>query len=348
MDRQPRAVDAGEGVTDAVIRIVEAGECPEDFAAAEPEDHRFLRAFQAAGIGDFRFGYLLVYRNEVRVSVVPYFTTEYRMNTLVTHVWLKHLLAPLRFRVACVGHPSTDQGRIEGEISAEVLQAVNGVLRDKGATIAYKWFAEALPLDGFVEVDGLPINMLAAGGDYPAALSRNVRKNVLRKLRKSAALEFSAYTPDNPLPVEAIDEVYALYGNTAARADLQFEELNADYFRLTAPISSYLIARENGRMIGFVQWLRKGARMSGKYVGMDYTRNRQFDLYFGMVLQSILRGVAGGVREFDLGVGSYYSKRMIGAVQRPTRLYFRHHNAFVQALLKRCKFLLEPSAEELA
>ena len=101
-------------------------------------------------------------------------------------------------------------------------------------------------------------------------------------------------------------------------------------------------------MIGFVQWLRKGARMSGKYVGMDYTRNRQYDLYFGMVLESVRRGIADGVREFDLGVGSYYSKRMMGAQQRPTRLYFRHRNAIVQALLKRCRFLLEPSAEELA
>jgi hypothetical protein len=88
--------------------------------------------------------------------------------------------------------------------------------------------------------------------------------------------------------------------------------------------------------------------MSGKYIGMDYARNRQYDLYFGMVLQSVLRGVAGGVREFDLGVSSYYSKRLIGAVQRPTRLYFRHYNALMQALLGRCRFLLEPSAEELA
>ena len=101
-------------------------------------------------------------------------------------------------------------------------------------------------------------------------------------------------------------------------------------------------------MIGFVQWLRNGARVSGKYIGMDYARNRQYDLYFGMVLQSIRRGIAVGVREFDLGVSGNYSKRLIGAVQRPTRLYFRHHNALMQALLARCRFLLEPSAEELA
>lgn len=331
-----------------MIRVVDTGECPEDFAVAEPEDHRFLRAFQAAGIGDFQFGYLLAYRDDVRVSVVPYFVTRYRMNTLVTNPFLKRLLAPFGFRVACVGHPSTDAGRIEGEISMEVLQAVNRALRGKAAAIAYKWFAQPLPLDGFVEVGGLPVNVLAADETFPAGLSRNVRKNVEKKLRKSAALDFREYTPDNPLPPALIDDVHRLYDMTAAHADLQFEQLNAGYFRLTAPFSTYLLAFEGERVIGFVQWMRKGARMSGKYIGMDYTRNRQYDLYFGLVLQSVLRGVAGGVREFDLGVSSYYAKRMIGAVQRPTRLYFRHRNAFMQALLRRCRFLLEPSAEELA
>jgi hypothetical protein len=331
-----------------MIRIVETDECPADFACAEPESGDFLRAFQAACIGDFRFGYLLAYRGDTRVSMVPYFLTEYRLNTLVTDRWLKRLLAPFGFRVACVGHPSTDEGRIEGEVSAEVLQAVNRVLRGKGAAIAYKWFSQALPLDGFVEVSGLPINVLAAGADYPAGLSRNVRRNVARKLRKSASLDFREYTPQNPLPPEVVSDVLRLYEKTAARGELQFEHLNAEYFRLTAPLSTYLLAFEGGQLIGFVQWLRNGARMSGKYIGMDYARNRQYDLYFGMVLQSVLRGVAGGVREFDLGVSSYYSKRLIGAVQRPTRLYFRHYNALMQALLGRCRFLLEPSAEELA
>ena len=54
-----------------MIRIVETDECPADFASAEPESTGFLRAFQTAGIGDFRFGYLLAYRGDTRVSVVP-------------------------------------------------------------------------------------------------------------------------------------------------------------------------------------------------------------------------------------------------------------------------------------
>ena len=331
-----------------MIRIVEADECPEDFASAEPEDHRFLRAFRAAGIGDFRYGCLLAYRDDVRVSVVPYFTTEYRLNTLVTNRLLKRLLAPLGFSVACVGHPSTDQGRIEGEASAEILQAVNRVLRDKGAAIAYKWFAEPLPLDGFVKVKGLPVSVLTTGAEYLREFNHKRRNNLMRKMRKGAMLIFTEYTPQNPLPDGCIGEVLRLYNETAARADLQFERLNESYFKLTASFCSYLCAHEGDRLIGFVQLMRKDRKISAKYMGMDYTRNRQYDLYFVLLLQCVLRGVGQGVREFDLGVSSYYSKRLIGAHQRPTHLYFKHNNAVLHWLLKRCKFLLEPSAEELA
>ncbi len=330
-----------------MLRVVETELCPQDYGLTEPEDCRFARAFQSAGIADFRCAYLLVYREESRVSVVPYFTTDYRLNTLVTNPFLKWLLAPLGFKVACVGHPSTDVGHIEGEISAEILQAVNGVLRSKAAAIAYKWFTQALPLETFVEARGLPVNVLKAAVDYPASLARKRRRNVRNKIKKSAMLVFNEYTPEKPLPAALTGEIYRLYAETVDHADLHFEHLNADYFRLTAAISTYMLAYEGERLIGFVQWIRKGNRMSGKYAGMDYTRNRRYDLYFGIVLQSVLHGIRNGVTEFDLGIGNYYSKRLIGAVLLPTRLYFRHHNFLVQWFLARCKFLLEPSVEEL-
>lgn len=330
------------------LSIVDTDVCPEDFALAEPEDHRFVRAFQAAGIGDFGFGYLLVYRGGERVSVLPYFTTVYRLNTLVTNAWLGRLLAPLSFTVACVGHPSTDEGRIDGEISAEILRAANAVLRGKAAAIAYKWFSRALPLDDFVEVQGLPVNILQAAPGYPASLDRNRRKNVTKKLKKSAALTFSVHAPGTALPESLLRDIHRLYEATAGRAAIRFERLNIDYFRLTAELSTYMLAYEGERLVGFIQWLRKGGKMSGKYVGMDYTRNRQYSLYSGMVLQSVLTAIRADVREFDLGVGSYYSKGLMGAQSRPTRLYFKHHNPLLHSLLARCRFLLEPSAQELA
>jgi hypothetical protein len=330
-----------------VLRIVEAQICPEDFGRSEPEDYRFVRAFQNAGIADFQFGYLVVYRGKARVSTVPYFLTDYRLNTLVTNPILKWLLAPLSFKVACVGHPSTDAGWIEGEKSEEVLDAVSSILRAKAPVTAYKWFLEPLPLNGFVEVAGLPISVLRTSGEYPASFGHKKRKNLLKKLEKSSALAFVEYTPDYPLPEALIADIHHLYQKTAARANLHFEQLTADYFRLTAGISTYLLALEGDRPIGFAQWIRKEKRMAGKYVGMAYDRSRAYELYFGLAIRSIQNGLRDGVTEFELGVVSYYSKRLLGAELMPTHLYFRHRNALVHRVLEKCRFLLEPSAEEL-
>ena len=241
-----------------MLRIFETQECPEDFGRSDPEDYRFVRAFQDAGIADFQFGYLVVYRDEARVSTVPYFLTDYRLNTLVTNPILKWLLAPLRLKIACVGHPSTDAGSIEGEKSEEVLDAVNGILRTKAPATAYKWFLEPLPLNGFVEAAGLPISILRTSGGYPESFGHKKRKNLRKKLEKSAALAFVEFTPDHPLPETLIADVHRLYQGTAARANLHFENLTADYFRLTAGISTYLLAYEGDRPIGFAQWIRKG------------------------------------------------------------------------------------------
>jgi hypothetical protein len=330
-----------------MLRIVETEICPDDFGRSEPEDYRFVRAFQDAGIADFQFGYLVVYRGEARVSTVPYFLTNYRLNTLVTNPVLKWLLAPLSFKVACVGHPSTDAGRIEGEKSEEVLDAVNRILRAKAPVTAYKWFLEPLPLDGFVEVSGLPICVLKTSGEYPASLGRRKRKNLLKKIEKNSTLAFVEYTPAHPLPAELIGAVQALYEKTAARANLHFERLTAEYFRLTAGISTYLLAFEGDRPIGFAQWIRKGNRMAGKYVGMDYDRSQSYELYFGLAIRSIQNGLRDGITEFELGVVSYYSKRLLGAELTPTYLYFQHRNALAHWALERFRFLLEPSAEEL-
>ena len=138
-----------------------------------------------------------------------------------------------------------------------------------------------------------------------------------------------------------------LYEKTAARANLHFERLTAEYFRLTAAISTYLLAFEGDRLIGFAQWIRKDNRMAGKYVGMDYDRSRATNSISDSPFGRSRTGCATAVTEFDLGVVSYYSKRLLGAELMPTHLYFRHRNALAHWVLEKFSFLLEPSAEEL-
>ncbi len=330
----------------SALRTVEHSSCPEGVLANEAEGFRFMQVFERAHIAGFRLAYIEVCRGDERVCIAPYFATHFRLDTMVTGGVLKKMLSLVRLPLACVGHPSTDVGRIDGEVSAEVLQAINAHLFSKASLIAYKTFLAPLPLSGFASAAGLPQNVLAVK-NYFANLRHNRRKNIKRRLALSAPLRFEALDAPTDLPLELAQTMFALYEQTAQRGDFQFEALTLAYFQQTASLSQFILAYEGERLIGFVQNLVKGPRMVSKYIGMDYQRSEPYGLYFALLIKVIESADAAGLDEVDFGQTSYYFKKLMGCEQVATNIYFRHANPVFNWILGRCKFLLEPSAAEL-
>lgn len=102
-----------------MLRIEDLTVPPEGFLHDEPEGEGYYEAVQTAGMEDFRFGYLAVYRADQLVTVAPYFLMDFRLNTLLPDGWLKRSLGWIRFKLACIGNPTADIGRIHGEVSVE-------------------------------------------------------------------------------------------------------------------------------------------------------------------------------------------------------------------------------------
>jgi len=304
---------------------------PDDFLADEPEGAAFCKAFQASGIAEFDCRYLAIFRDNRRVAVVPYFLHEFCVNTMLPDGVLKKNLSWVKFRIACVGHPSADIGMIDGEISEDVLALVNAALQKKASLVAYKGFAANLPLPGFVRVRGLPVCRLNIQGDYYSGLDRRRRKDFRKKLQAASTLRAEEYST---LPEHLLAQVYQLYLNTLAQATMRFEILTPAYF-------------EDERLIGFLQMLTLNSKANLKYMGMDYQRNRQYYLYFVMCLRALEACMRAGCKQLDLGVTSYQVKRLMGCEQIETSVYYRHNNLLINWLLGKFKFLLGPSAEEL-
>ncbi len=130
---------------------------PAEFLENDPEDSRFYAAFQNAKIPLFPTGYFAVWSGDARVSVIPYFLMEFSINTMLPEGRLKRALAWCKLKVAFVGHPCVDLGRIDGTVSKEVLEAVNEKLFKKASILAYKGFGAHLPLPGFTRAEGLPV-----------------------------------------------------------------------------------------------------------------------------------------------------------------------------------------------
>ncbi|MDF3834547.1 GNAT family N-acetyltransferase [Cupriavidus basilensis] len=327
-----------------MLRIKDLAVPPEGFLQDEPEGGDFYQALQASGIDGFRFGYFAVYRADRLVTVAPYFVMDFRLNTLLPNGWLKRSLSWIRFKLACIGNPTADFGRIQGEVSAEILAAINVELTKKGSLLAYKGFGKDLPLPGFAPAMGLPVPVLALGPDYYQAMKSDRRNLLKRKLKKAAALRYEECAG---LPEHLVARVHELYLNTYHKAELKFEKLTREYFVNTSALSHYLLFFLEDELIGFTQLIGKGPQLVNRYVGLDYAKSNDYGLYFAMFIRAVDFGIREGFAEIELGATAYEFKRILGARQDPTWNYYQHTNPLLNWILGKLRSVLEPSESEL-
>lgn len=326
------------------LSVIDQDSPPDDFLQDEPEGAAFHKAFSASGISGFECRYLCISRCGQRIAVVPYFLSTFSLTELLPDNLLKKAFAWLKFSYACVGHPSTDFGMIDGEVSEELLALVNATLAKKASLVAYKGFPGNLPLTGFSQVRGLPVSVLTVTGDYYSDLDARRRNDFRHKLEKAQPLRIEEHSALSELLVQ---QVFRLYMNTYKHASTRFERLTPAYFRNTGAISRFLLFFEDDKLIGFVQIIGKNKKASFTYVGMDYLHSRQYGLYYVICLKGIEACLKGGYQQLELGVTSYHFKHLLGGQLVETRLYFRHNHALSNWLLDKLKFLLEPDVDEL-
>lgn len=317
---------------------------PDEFFPDHPEGAAFCQAYERARVPDFELGCYVVKDGSRTVAIAPFFVMRLPLNTMMPPGVLKKLMGNVSLKIAFAGHPSADVGQIQGECSAEVLDAINTELLKRAPLISYKGFAKGLPLRDFNAVIGLPVPVLDVKPTFWADLKHKVRTDLKRKLKASASLTWQEV---NGLPDEHLQRVYELYRQTSQNADIQFEQLPIGYFKETAAISRYILFFDGPELIGFHQLICNDRIMYCKYIGMDYAKNQQYKLYFALMLQAINICIRDGIAQVDFGVTSYAFKRQLGSGMHETFNYFRHRNRLVNAALKRLSFLLEPSESEL-
>lgn len=327
-----------------MLTIERTDTVPLDFLPDHAEGAAFHRAYARAQVPGFELGCFTVRRNGEVVCTAPFFTMRLPLNTMMPPGILKTLMSPLSLKMAFVGHPSADVGRIQGETSAEVLALINTELFKLAPLISYKGFDAHLPLPGFKQVIGLPVPVLTVTPDYWAELRHKVRTDLKRKLKGAASLRFEEV---DGLPETHVARVHALYRQTCDNADIQFEQLPPAYFRETGPLSKYIFYFDGDQMLGFHQLMCDRDTMYCKYIGMDYAKAHEHKLYFALMLQAVNICIRDGIRHVDFGVTSYAFKRQLGCEMQPCHNYFMHRNRWLNKLLMRASALLEPSAAEL-
>ena len=112
--------------------------------------------------------------------------------------------------------------------------------------------------------------------------------------------------------------LYELYANTENN---NFETINYQHycdcdkfqsFKYLTDDFIWIIAKQNGRIIGFALLVHDESKLTLKHVGLDYSVNRQTYLYFNLFYRAIKFGIDNHYRYIICGSTTYDVKVSLG------------------------------------
>jgi predicted N-acyltransferase len=338
----------------------------EDWNALFPgelENFDYLQAIETAGLEGFRWRYVSAHDDGKLIAAAPGFFTEYALDTTLTGVGRQIVsglrkLAPgaLVLRLGCLGSPCTEtalagfapdldanaRGRALSAMlrsfDADARQHACGLLAVKDVPAAQKpLWQTALRPAGYRPVPGLPVASLVIRWksieEYLAALSSGARKDMRRKLRARAQIRVERRRNID----DVMDRVLTLYADTHARADMQFEELTAAYFRdvlATAPGAACTLYFAGPDLLAANLTLEDSETLLDKFFFMNAAAGRAYNLYFLSWFENVAYCILHGLKCYQSGQAGYANKLRLGSELSQTEMYFRHRNPLISAALQ--------------
>ncbi|MFT5752286.1 MAG: hypothetical protein ACI828_000044 [Flavobacteriales bacterium] len=143
----------------------------------------------------------------------------------------------------------------------------------------------------------------------------------------------------------AVDEIreYAerlqqLYRNITDKATFNAVEIEIETyaglkerFRESVFVNTYWLGDQ---IIGFAAAFRVGDILDAHFIGMDYTRNKEYAVYPRILNDYIRMGIDLGVKEINFGRTASEIKSTIGAVPESLTCYVRHRRTVANLLFK--------------
>jgi hypothetical protein len=357
--------------TRVVARLADLGADGVACLAGDVEDAGFYRACEAAGPEGFGWHYVAVHEGERLVAVAPAFSVAYELLTTLP-ARVRALAGPLNrlmtLRLIALGSPVAENARVGfapdlpteryGAVIAAVLDGLAAFAKAEGFGLvgikdlpdadADLW-REALTRHRFTRLRGLPTALLdVPKGDadaYLTTLSRATRKDLKRKRRAFA--EAGVRVERRASIADISDSVDALYSETLARGELQFETLSAAYFeallREMGERAAAVLYWQGETLIAFNIVLQTPDRLIDKYLGMSGAAIAAVSPYYNSWLTNVAACQTAGIPLYHAGQSLYAPKLRLGCRLAENGLYFRHRNPILNALLRLIAPLFSPA-----
>jgi hypothetical protein len=347
-----------------------ASQIPNDLwdACFQPpaEGRWWYEALDQSSIDDqFTFFYGLIKNLGCPVGIAPAFFMDVPVDQVAPQEFLRLLrlvgkIMPsvLSQRTLFVGSPILDEGRVgliphvnrreallslqlALEVKANELRAPLIVWKDfpESSSSDFNWLSQQRRL---FHVTSLPNTLVEFPShrkeDYFAAMKGSRRHNLKKKLRRSREqVALGVEIIERP-DAKTLDDIFGLFWQTYEKSATKFERLNRKFFEVVAEkqAAHFIILREQGtgEMIAFMLCLDMGERLINLFIGMDYTRPKEWMLYFRLWEAAVDLALSRGFTAIMSGRSSYAIKIEMGHKLVPLNNYCRHRNIFLHNIYR--------------
>jgi len=330
------------------------------------EGRWWYETLDQSGIEDqFAFFYGLIKHLGRPAGIAPIFVMDVPVDQMAPQEFLRLLrlagkIVPsvLSQRTIFVGSPILDETRV-GLISHVDRRAALLSLQDalerkadelRAAMIVWKDFPESSSADlnwlsrqrRLFHVISYPNTIVEFSShrkeDYFAALKGSRRRKLKTKLRRSSEqVALGVEIVQHP-DAKTLDDIFGLFWQTYEKSPAKFERLNRKFFEIIAEKQAalFIILREQvtGEMIAFMLCLDLGERLVNLFIGVDYSRPKEWMLFFRLWDAAVDLALSRGFSAILSGRSSYEAKIETGHKLVPLNNYCRHRNIFVHAIYR--------------
>ncbi len=174
--------------------------------------------------------------------------------------------------------------------------------------------------------------------DYFAAMKGSRRYNLKKKLRRSREQVALGVEIVQRPDAKTLDDIFGLFWQTHEKSETKFVRLNRKFFDVIAEkqAAHFIILREKvtGEMVAFMLYFDMGERMINAFTGMDYSRPKEWMLYFRLWEAAVDLALSRGFTAIVSGRSSYAAKIEMGHKLVPLNNYCRHHNIILHNLYR--------------
>jgi hypothetical protein len=328
------------------------------------EGRWWYEALDQSGIEDqFTFLYALINHFGSPVGIAPAFFMDVPVDQVAPQQFLRLLrlagkIMPsvLSQRTLFVGSPILDEGRvgliphvnrrdallslqIALETKANELRAPLIVWKDfpESSVADFNWLSRQRRLFRVISLPNTVVEFPSPRKeDYFAAMKGTRRRKLKTKLKRSREQVALGVEIVQRPDAKTLDDIFGLFWQTYEKSATKFEKLSRKFFEVIAekPATFFIILREKttGEMIAFMLCFDLGERLTNMFIGMDYSRPKEWMIFFRLWEAVVDLALSRGFSAVVSGRSSYEVKIEVGHNLIPLNNYCRHRNIFLHGI----------------